>query len=76
MALHDITSHTEFTSAVKSGQPAVAHFWAAWCEPCKHMDTVLRQLAAENTRAKFLRVRVIKTPKLFPQISIRHDLAL
>ena len=27
----------------------VVHFWAAWCEPCAHMDTVLESLATASS---------------------------
>jgi thiol-disulfide isomerase/thioredoxin len=40
---------------------AVLHYWAAWCEPCKHMDKVMSQLAAEYPQAAFMRVRTSYT---------------
>lgn len=35
----------------------VLHFWASWCEPCKHMDTVLAALAKDHPGVAFMRVR-------------------
>ena len=32
------------------------HFWAAWCEPCAFLDTVLAQLAADAPAVAALRV--------------------
>ena len=34
----------------------VVHFWAAWCEPCKFLDEVLRQLATDAPSVAVLRV--------------------
>jgi thioredoxin-like negative regulator of GroEL len=45
-----------FQQIVGSASAAVVHFWASWCEPCKHLDNILAQLAAENQSAKFVRV--------------------
>lgn len=35
---------------------AVIHFWAAWCEPCAVLDTVLAALAADAPAVAALRV--------------------
>jgi thioredoxin-like negative regulator of GroEL len=45
-----------FQQIVGSAPAAVVHFWASWCEPCKHLDNILAQLASENQSAKFVRV--------------------
>ena len=34
------------------------HFWAPWSAPCKQMDLVFAELAAQCPTATFLRVRV------------------
>ena len=35
---------------------AVVHFWAAWCEPCAFLDSVLGQLSADSPSVAALRV--------------------
>ncbi|CAI7885188.1 unnamed protein product, partial [Closterium sp. NIES-54] len=64
MAVTEVTSAEAFNAAAKEGAPVAVHFWAAWCEPCKHMDVVFGQLAAENPHAKFLRVEAEEVPEL------------
>ncbi|GJP81367.1 hypothetical protein CLOP_g11529 [Closterium sp. NIES-67] len=70
MAVTEVTSAEAFNTSVKEGAPVAVHFWAAWCEPCKHMDVVFAQLAAENPHAKFLRVEAEEVPDLSETYSV------
>ena len=72
MPLKSVKSQEEFNTAVgrhgsfgSSAVAAAVHFWAEWCEPSKHMDTVFEQLASENPHANFVRVRL---PSLLGEI--------
>ncbi|CAM6021404.1 unnamed protein product [Sphagnum balticum] len=44
------------SSSSSSSSLVVLHFWASWCEPCKAMDVVFAQLAADTPHAQFFRV--------------------
>ncbi|CAI5473305.1 unnamed protein product [Closterium sp. Yama58-4] len=70
MAVTEVTSADAFNAAAREGAPVAVHFWAAWCEPCKHMDVVFGQLAAENPHAKFLRVEAEEVPELSEKFSV------
>ncbi|KAF5827260.1 thioredoxin-like protein [Dunaliella salina] len=69
MALKDATSLQTVEAAASSGQLVVLHYWAQWCEPCKHMDKVMAQLAAEHPQATFMRVEAEEVD----QATIKHE---
>ena len=56
MSVVNVKTKEEFDAVVQSAARAAVHFWATWCEPCTHMDSVFSQLASENPRDKFIRV--------------------
>jgi thioredoxin 1 len=50
---------------LKSGQPVLVNFWAAWSEPCRILGGVLAEVADEcDGRVKVLKVNVDDNPDL------------
>eukprot|EP00761_Pharyngomonas_kirbyi_P013269 gb/GECH01013296.1/.p1 GENE.gb/GECH01013296.1/~~gb/GECH01013296.1/.p1 ORF type:complete len:212 (+),score=52.26 gb/GECH01013296.1/:1-636(+) len=55
MSVKIIESESEFDKII-SEQPTVVHFWAEWCEPCKHFETVLQTLAETFQTLQFSQI--------------------
>ena len=43
---------------LKSDKTTIVDFYADWCGPCKKMEPILQNLAAEKTDVKFLRLNI------------------
>jgi thioredoxin 1 len=42
-----LTDQNFQTEVLKSEQPVLVDFWAAWCQPCKIVDPIVAELATE-----------------------------
>jgi thioredoxin 1 len=50
---------------LKSGQPVLVNFWAAWSQPCRRLADVLDEVGNEcNGKAKIVKVNVDDNPHL------------
>ena len=55
----EVTDATFSSEVLASGRPVLVDFWAPWCGPCRLVDPVVEQLAAEmGDRLAFVKVNI------------------
>ncbi len=59
-----ITKDNFETEVLKSEQPVLLDFWAAWCGPCKMVSPIVDEIADEVTDAKVGKINVDEQPEL------------
>ncbi len=75
MATSTITEVTDanFDQAVlKSGQPVLVDFWAAWCQPCRALAPIVDEIAnAYSGRAVIAKMDVDRSPATPQRYGVR-----
>jgi thioredoxin 1 len=55
-AVLQVTDATFDQEVVRSDRPVVIDFWAPWCAPCRVLDPLIHDLAAQYPGAKFVKL--------------------
>ena len=58
MAVITITKENFEAEVLKSAQPVLLDFWAAWCGPCRMLSPIVDEVAEERTDVKVGKVNV------------------
>ncbi len=54
----NVTTENFETEVLKSNQPVLVDFWAAWCGPCKMLMPIIEELAHSQDAIKVCKVNV------------------
>lgn len=58
MSVVTITKDNFEKEVLKSEQPVLLDFWAAWCGPCRMVSPILDEIARENSSVKIGKINV------------------
>ena len=71
-AIMEVTDANFDQAVLKSEQPVMIDFWAAWCMPCKHLAPVVDEVAAAyNGKVKVGKMDIDSSPVTPQRYGIR-----
>lgn len=61
-----------FLNIINSGKPVLVDFYAEWCEPCKQIPPILKEVKSElKGNVKIIKVNVDQNPLIATKYKIR-----
>lgn len=64
--------NTKFQSIINSKRPVVVDFYADWCEPCKRIPSILKEVKQDLREGiRIIKVNVDKNPFIATKYQIR-----
>ena len=66
----NVTASTFETEVLKSEQPVLVDFWAAWCGPCKMLMPIIEEIAQSQDVIKVCKVNVDDESQLAMQFKV------
>ena len=68
----NVTDSTFEQEVIKSSEPVLVDFWAAWCGPCKMIAPILEEMVPEYAgKLKIAKVDVDSNPVIATKYGIR-----
>jgi len=66
-----VTEDTFKTQVLDSSEPVLVDFSAVWCQPCKMLDPIVKQLAGEwDGKVKVVKIDADENPNLMMQFGV------
>jgi len=63
-ATKSVTDATFDSEVLKSAKPVLVDFWAEWCMPCKKIEPLLDEIAAEmGEKVSIVRLNIDENPQ-------------